>query len=237
MARPLISQYLSMLGTLLSGTLSLIHNFVRGTLKSSMAFWCSGSGWRYVTSKEKGKVIGDLLSSHGVELSSNKRGHVPFLCFKIYIFPHSEQLGEVLEGNDKHQVIARIHERSQEITTYLLHILSCYAYNYFKNAWTITCQDLKLSLPRRMECKPHEAEMEMCEKELLVSSPLPHGQAIRFKMKLLADSSIILDEIRKFESGRNFHLREYTKVLQIPNPKEIYPRFPLRGPLFLHQFA
>ncbi|KAF7802288.1 zinc finger BED domain-containing protein RICESLEEPER 2-like [Senna tora] len=64
-----------------------------------------------------------------------------------------------------------------------------------------------------MECKPHEAEMEMREKELLVSSPLPHGQAISFKIKLRVGGSIILDEIRDFESGGDFHLREYTKVL------------------------
>ncbi|KAF7807441.1 uncharacterized protein G2W53_039602 [Senna tora] len=62
-----------------------------------------------------------------------------------------------------------------------------------------------------LECKLHEAEMEMLKKELLVSSPLPHGQAISFKMKLRVGGSIILDKIRNFESCRNLHLREYAK--------------------------
>ncbi|KAF7827089.1 uncharacterized protein G2W53_018253 [Senna tora] len=85
-----------------------------------------------------------------------------------------------------------------------------------------------------LECKPCVAELEMRKKELLVSSLLPHGQAIRFKMKLRVGSCIILDEIRNFESSGNFHLREYIKVLQIPNCREIFHEFPLRGPLFLH---
>ncbi|KAF7841608.1 uncharacterized protein G2W53_003906 [Senna tora] len=76
MARPLVSQYLNMLGILLSGTLSLIQNYVRG--------------------------------------------HMPFLGFKIYIFPNSDQLGEVLEGNNKHQFVTVIFDRSQKLKAYFL---------------------------------------------------------------------------------------------------------------------
>ncbi|KAF7827008.1 uncharacterized protein G2W53_018172 [Senna tora] len=60
---PLISQNLSMLDIHMSSILGLIHNTVRGeqfegivgTLKGSVAFWHSGTGGRYGTSKEIGE--------------------------------------------------------------------------------------------------------------------------------------------------------------------------------------
>ncbi|KAF7839472.1 uncharacterized protein G2W53_007954 [Senna tora] len=155
MARPLISQYLSMLGILLSGSLSLIQNSVRVVVEDMDIY-----GER------------DLLSSHGVELSSNRKGHVPFLCFEIYIFSHSDQLGEVLKGNDKHQI-------------------ECLDHNVPRPQGFLT--NVYVSL----ECKPREAEMEMCEKGLLVSSPLPCGQPISFKMKLRTQHPDPLDSLSK----------------------------------------
>ncbi|KAF7814882.1 uncharacterized protein G2W53_028851 [Senna tora] len=157
-----------------------------GTLKGLMAFWYSGSDGRYETSKEKGG-------------------------FKIYIFPHSDQLGEVLKGNDKHQAEFMDHNMRRPQA-------------FFTKAYV------------PVECIPREAEMEMREKELLVSTPFPHGQAISFKMKLQVGSSIILDEIRDSESSRDFHLREYTKssssllsILVISSlslcPSPLKPRF------------
>ncbi|KAF7833003.1 uncharacterized protein G2W53_015336 [Senna tora] len=104
-------------------------------VKGSMAFWYSGSGERYGTFKEKGKVFADKAN--------------------VFRFPSTSE--------HTHETIPRL-------------LGSC-----------STLIHDKAYVP--LECKPSEVEMEICEKELLISSPLPHGQAISFKKKLQITSS------------------------------------------------
>ncbi|KAF7844014.1 uncharacterized protein G2W53_000919 [Senna tora] len=109
MARPLISQYLSMLDILLSSTLSLVHDPVRGIQVRLKWVNDDARGGRYGTSKEKGEIfVGTRGTTDKVDV------------FRVVMSTGYYQLGEVLEGNDKHQVVTRVFEKSQKIMAYFL---------------------------------------------------------------------------------------------------------------------
>ncbi|KAF7826910.1 uncharacterized protein G2W53_018074 [Senna tora] len=135
MARPLISQYHSMLDILLSGDLSLVHNSVRGiqvTLR-----WVNGNarGGRYGASKEKGEILWACKGPRTRMMCLDFSTHLLYrFTSEFYLAMHKLF----------HECLDHILPRPQALFT-------------------------KAYVP--LECKPHEAEMEMREKELLVLSP------------------------------------------------------------------
>ncbi|KAF7821711.1 uncharacterized protein G2W53_027166 [Senna tora] len=94
-------------------------------VKGSMNFWYSGSGERYGTFKEEGKVFADMAD---VFKEKSSKGTTSIRAYS---------------GNDSptFRLTFFIYSRVSSILLCL---------NYFRNSWTISCQDLKLSLPRRM---------------------------------------------------------------------------------------
>ncbi|KAF7833005.1 uncharacterized protein G2W53_015338 [Senna tora] len=64
----------------------------------------------------KVKIL-DIIHFHfvlNVGMSSNEGKLLPFLCLKIYNFPYSDKLGEILDKDDDQQVVTGIFERFQE---------------------------------------------------------------------------------------------------------------------------
>ncbi|KAF7839428.1 uncharacterized protein G2W53_007910 [Senna tora] len=108
MARPLIGQYLSMLGILLSGTLNLIHNSVKGI--QVRLRWANGDA--------RCRVGNDVGSSG-----------TAFLCTVLSCVP--------IRGAMCPSWVSKSISFPMVI-------------NWERNAWTISCQDLKLSLARPM---------------------------------------------------------------------------------------
>ncbi|KAF7821300.1 uncharacterized protein G2W53_026755 [Senna tora] len=148
-----------MLDILLSGTLSLGHNSVTGIQAGLRLVNGGACGKRYGTFMGEGKVFAgkaDVFRVMGIDWWLNiYRGLLPYPSILAKRFPDFS--AHILHRftSEFHLVMLKLFQE------FLDHILPR-PQAFFTKA----------EVP--LECEPGEAEMEMCEKKLLISSPLPH---------------------------------------------------------------